>query len=98
MAQHVKKSVCNAGATGKQVQSLGQEDPLEENMATHSSSLTWRIQWIEEPDRLQSIGSGCKESDTTEVTEHTYMHPKTAHGTLSKIHHMLGHKTSLKKY
>ena len=40
----------------KRVQSLGQEDPLEEGMATHSSILAWRIPWIEEPGRLQSIG------------------------------------------
>ena len=35
---------------------LGQEDPLEEGMTTHSSILTWRIPWAEEPGRLQSIG------------------------------------------
>ena len=40
-----------------QVQSLGREDPLEEGMATHSSILTWRIPWTEEPDGLQSMGS-----------------------------------------
>ena len=39
-----------------QVQSLGQEDPLEEGMATHSSILAGRIPWTEEPDRPQSIG------------------------------------------
>ena len=39
------------------VQSLGQEDPLEKEMATHSSILAWRIPWTEEPGRLQSIGS-----------------------------------------
>ena len=39
------------------VPSLGQEDPLEEEIATHSSILAWRIPWIEEPDRLQSMGS-----------------------------------------
>jgi len=39
-----------------QVQSLGQEDPLEEGMATHSSILAWKIPWTEEPGRLQSIG------------------------------------------
>jgi len=38
-------------------QSLGWEDSLEEEMATYSSILTWRIPWIEEPGRLQSIGS-----------------------------------------
>ena len=40
-----------------QVRSLGQEDPLEEGMATHSSILAWRIPWTEEPGRLQSMGS-----------------------------------------
>ena len=40
-----------------QVRSLGQEDPLEEGMATHSSVLAWRIPWTEEPDRLQSVES-----------------------------------------
>ena len=39
-----------------QVQSLGQEDPLEKDMATHSCSITWRIPWPEEPSGLQSIG------------------------------------------
>ena len=37
------------------VRSQGQEDPLEEEFATHSSILTWEILWTEEPDRLQSI-------------------------------------------
>ena len=40
-----------------QVQSLGQEDPLEEGMATHFSILAWRIPWTEEPSGLQSIDS-----------------------------------------
>ena len=39
------------------VQSLGREDILEEEMATHSSMLTWETPWIEEPDGLQSMGS-----------------------------------------
>ena len=39
------------------VRSLGQEDPLEKEMATHSSTLAWKIPWMEEPDRLQSMGS-----------------------------------------
>ena len=38
------------------VQSLGQEDPLEKGMATHSSILAWRIPWTEEPGGLQSMG------------------------------------------
>ena len=40
-----------------QVQSLGQEDPLEKEMATCFSLLAWRISWTEEPGRLQSMGS-----------------------------------------
>ena len=48
------------------VQSLGQEDPLEEEMATYSSILAWRISWTEEPGESQSTGH--KESDTTEAT------------------------------
>ena len=40
-----------------QVQSLGQEDPLEKGMTAHSSILAWRIPWSEEPGRLQSMGS-----------------------------------------
>ena len=39
-----------------QVQTLGQEDPLEKEMAIHSSILAWRMPWTEEPGRLQSIG------------------------------------------
>ena len=39
-----------------QVLSLGQEDPLEKEMATHSSILAWKIPWAEEPGGLQSIG------------------------------------------
>jgi len=49
------------------VQSLGQEDPLEEGMAIHSSILAWRIPWTEEPGELQSIESQ-RESDMTKVT------------------------------
>ena len=45
------------------VQFLGWEDPLEKEMATHSSILAWRIPWTEEPGRLLSMGS--QESDTT---------------------------------
>ena len=49
-----KESICQCKRHG--IWSLGQEDPLEKEMATHSSILTWRIPWTEEPDRLQSIG------------------------------------------
>ena len=46
------------------VWSLGQEDPLEKEMATHSSILAWRIPWTEEPGGLQPMS--CKQWDTTE--------------------------------
>ena len=39
------------------VRSLGREDPLEKEMATHSSTLAWKIPWMEEPVKLQSVGS-----------------------------------------
>ena len=45
------------GIQETRVQSLGQEDPLEKEMATHCSTLAWRIPWREEPGRLQSMGS-----------------------------------------
>ena len=47
------------------VQSLGREDPLEKEMATHSSTPAWKIPWMEEPGRLYSPWDR-KESDTTE--------------------------------
>ena len=45
------------GMLETRVRSLGREDPLEKEMATHSSTLAWRIPWREEPGRLQSMGS-----------------------------------------
>ena len=54
MAQTVKRL---SAMQETQVRSLGQEDPLEKEMATHSSILAWRIPWIQEPGRLQSTGS-----------------------------------------
>ena len=57
-----------------QVLSLGREDLLEEDMATHSSILAWRILWTEEPGGLQFMGS--QESDMIEATEHSHTHPK----------------------
>ena len=49
-----KASACNAGDP---VRFLGREDPLEKEMAIHSSTLAWKIPWTWEPDKLQSIGS-----------------------------------------
>ena len=56
-----------------QVPSLGQEDPLEERMATHSSFLAWRIPWTEEPSGLQSMWSQRVRHDwATKVRTHTH--------------------------
>ena len=54
MAQRLKRL---PAVQETRVQSLSQEDPLEKEMATHSSILAWRISWTEEPGRLQSMGS-----------------------------------------
>ena len=54
VAQRVK---CLPAMWETRVRSLGREDPLEMEMATHSSPLAWRIPWTEEPERLQSTGS-----------------------------------------
>ena len=68
----VKNPPANVGDTGDVHSSLGQEDPLEKEMATHSSILAWRIPWTEEPGGLQSVGS--QESD---MTERLSMHVRT---------------------
>ena len=54
MVKNLPASAGNAGDTGS---ILGQVDPLEEEMATHSSILAWEIPWTEEPGGLQSMGS-----------------------------------------
>ena len=62
-----------------QVRSLGQEDPLEKGLASHSSILAWRIPWIEEPGGLQSIGPHTIGHDRSHLT-HTYIgYRGTAH-------------------
>ena len=61
---HIAQSLKNLPAMQEtQVCFLGWEDPLEKEMATHSSILAWRIPWTEEPGRLPSMG--LQESDTT---------------------------------
>ena len=60
-----------------QVQSLGQEEPLEEETATHASILASKILWTEEPGRLHSMGS--QELDKT-VCAQKYKHTHTVHG------------------
>ena len=51
-------------------QSLGREDPLEKETATHSSTLAWKIPWMEEPHRLQSTGS----QSWTRMSDFTFIH------------------------
>ena len=64
MAQTVENLPAMQETQETQVQSLGQEDSLKEEMATHSSILAWTIPWTEEPGGLQSLGH--KELDMTE--------------------------------
>ena len=64
MALVVKNPPANAGDLREtQVRSLGQEDPLEKEMAAHSGILVWEIPWTEEPGGLSP--GGCTELDTT---------------------------------
>ena len=58
MASLVVQTVkCLPALRETRVQSLGQEDPMEKETATHSSTLAWKIPWMEEPGGLQSMGS-----------------------------------------
>ena len=67
-------------------QSPGQEDPLEEEMTTHSSFLDWRILWTEEPGRLQSMESQTAEHNgvTKCARAHTHIHTHTSNENKSK--------------
>ena len=56
MALVVKNLSANVGDIETRVPSLGREDPLAEDMATHSRILAWKIPWMEEPGGLQSMG------------------------------------------
>ena len=64
----VKNLPANTGDTEMQIQSLGQEDPLEQEMATYSSILAWKIPWTEGAEGLQSMGS-----QRVGHTEHTVL-------------------------
>ena len=69
VARMVKNLPVSAGDAGS---IPGQDDPLEEGMATHSSILAWRVPWTEEPGRLQSMGServGHNEATNTHTQE-----------------------------
>ena len=65
MAQTVK---CLPAVGGTWVRSLGQEDPLEKEMAAHSRTLAWKIPWMEEPGRLQSAGSHRVQTQLSDFT------------------------------
>ena len=68
----IKNLPANAGA--ERLQSLSWEDPLEKEMATHSSNLAWKIPWTEEPGGLQSTGS-----QRAEHTAHILKEPGGSH-------------------
>ena len=57
VAQQVKNPPAMQEMQETWIQSLGQEDLLQTGMATHSSTLAWKITWTEDPDGLQSMGS-----------------------------------------
>ena len=69
----VKASAWNAG-----VWSLGREDPLEKKMATHSSTLAWRIPWMEEHGRLQFMGSQRVGHDWATSLSPSALHPRVS--------------------
>ena len=79
MAQHVKTPPAMQHTQEMQVQSLGQEDPLVEEMATHSSILAWEIPWTEEPGWLQFMGSQRVRHDweNKHIDTHTQMYTHT---------------------
>ena len=62
-----KESACQC----RRMQETGQEDPLEEKMATHSSTLAWRTPWMEEPGGLQSMGPQRVRHDWATKQQHT---------------------------
>ena len=68
-----KGSACNAET---QVRSLGEEDPLEKGMATHSNILAWRIPWTEGPDGLQSMESQEIRHDRASNTFKLFLSPR----------------------
>ena len=72
MAQMVK---CLPAMQEARVRSLGWEDPLEKEIATHSSTLAWKIPWTEEPGRLQSMGSQRVGHDRDTSLSHQFIVP-----------------------
>ena len=82
-----KASACNAGDTETLVRSLGREDSLEEELATHSSILAWEILWTEEPGGLQSMRSQRVGYDwvCVHICAHTYTHTHLSMFTLPRV-------------
>ena len=74
-----KASPFSVGDTGNWVQSMGQEDPMEKGMATHSSVPAWRIPWTEEPGGLQSTGLQRKSDTTERLSTHCYRRSHYVH-------------------
>ena len=74
----VKNPLANAGGKKTQVQSLGQGDPLEGGMATHSSILAWRTPWTEEPGGLQSRRSQRVRQDLNDLACMHYQYGTTS--------------------
>ena len=68
------------------VRSLGQEDPLEEEMAIHSNVLAWGIPWIEEPGGLQSMGSQRVGHNSSNVCIHAQLRPALKSSLFACIH------------
>ena len=80
--------VKNPPAKETRVQSLGQEDLVEEGMAAHSSSLAWRIPWTEEPGRLQSTESHGVRHDGSNLAC-VHIHPVRDRNTYLSLHSVL---------
>ena len=70
----IESNPCLGAVQGTQVLSLGREDPLEKEMATHSSILAWKIPWTDKPGRLQTMGSHCKAPCERLPLSHTHTH------------------------
>ena len=89
-ASLVAQSVKNLPAMQETwVQSLDQEDPLEKEMAIHSSILAWRIPWTKEPGRLQSMGS--QELDMTERLNHHHSFSIFSYKECNQFDFSIGH-------
>ena len=88
----VKNPPANTGEQETQIQSLGQEDSLEKEMATHSSILAWNIPWTEEPGGLQSMGLQRVRHNSVQVQARTHAHTHTH----TPYHNYLLHRVALR--